>query len=101
MGISGRRCKVFQNFNLIYEVNFENNTSIREIAQNFHNFLPEIYPAAFRVFSYIAFAQIFPLLLPEFREKAMGNSGKSNGKFGQKQWENLGKSNEKTRKAAA
>ena len=29
----------------------------------------------------IAFAQLFPLLLPEFREKAMG-------KFGQKQWEN-------------
>ena len=48
------------------------------------------------------------LLLPEFREKAMGNSGKTNGifgqnqwKFGQTQWENLGKSNEKTRKAAA
>ena len=60
LGISGRRCKVFQNF-----------------------------------------AQIFTLLLPEFREKAMANSGKSNGNFGQKQWENLGKSNEKTRKAAA
>ena len=56
----------------------------------------------------IAFAQICPLLLPEFpiagpefREKAMGNSDKTNGKFGQKQWENLGKSNEKTWKAAA
>ena len=34
----------------------------------------------------IAFAQIFPLLLSEFREKAMANSGKSN---------------EKTRKATA
>ena len=39
------------------------------------------------------------LLLPEFREKAMGNSGKTNGKFGQNQWkirakpmENSGKS---------
>ena len=41
------------------------------------------------------------LLLPEFPEKAMGNSGKTNGKFGQKHLENLGKSNEKTRKAAA
>ena len=28
----------------------------------------------------------------------MGNSGKTNGKFGRKQWENLGKSSEKTRK---
>ena len=26
------------------------------------------------------------LLLPEFREKAMGNSGKTNGEFGQNQW---------------
>ena len=49
----------------------------------------------------IAFAQICTLLLPEFWEKAMGNSGKTNAKFGQKQWENLGRSNEKTRKAAA
>ena len=79
-----------------------------------------------------AFAQIFSLLLPkffhcfcpnfqllltefrekamgnsgtakqwEFREKAMGNSGKSNRKFGQKRCENVGKSNEKIRKAAA
>ena len=31
----------------------------------------------------------------------MEYSGKTNGKFGQTQWENLGKSNEKTRKAAA
>ena len=31
----------------------------------------------------------------------MENLGKSNGRFGQKQWENWGKSNEKTRKAAA
>ena len=47
----------------------------------------------------IAFAQnMFLLLLPEF---PIGTSGKSNGKFGQKQWENSGKSNEKTRKAAA
>ena len=51
---------------------------------------------------------VFSLLLPkisfafaQISGKAMANSGKSNGKFGQKQWENLGKSNEKTRKAAA
>ena len=54
--------------------------------------LPEIYPTAFRVFS---------LLLSKFVHCFARNSGKSNGKFGQKQWENLGKSNEKTRKAAA
>ena len=65
--------------------------SIREIAQNFHNFCPK-YPAAFRVFS---------LLLPKKFHCFCPNFGKSNGKFGQKQWENLGKSNEKTRKAVA
>ena len=53
----------------------------------------------------IAFAQIFPLLLPEFPlllpEFPIAfsrNSGKSNWKFWQKQWRNLCKSNEKTRK---
>ena len=43
----------------------------------------------------------FQLLLPEFWGKTMGNLGKNNGKFGQKEWKNLCKSNEKTRKAAA
>ena len=38
----------------------------------------------------MAFAQIFSIAFARI-------SGKSNGKFGQKQWENLGKSNEKTR----
>ena len=33
------------------------------------------------------------------RRRKTKNSGKSSGKFGQKQWKNLGKSNEKTRKA--
>ena len=66
--------------------------SIREIAQTFHNFCRNISHR---------FPSFFSLLLPEFREKATRNSGKSYGKFGQKQWENLGKSNEKTRKAAA
>ena len=47
----------------------------------------------------IAFAQIFPLLLPEFPITFARISGKSNGKFGQNQWENLGKSNEKTRES--
>ena len=91
--------------------------SIREIAQNFRNFCTNIYLPCFPSFL-IAFAQIFPLLLPEFPTafariaKAIlllpEISGKSNGKFrqkqwkfGQKQWENFGKSNEKTRKAAA
>ena len=73
--------------------------SIREITPNFHIFARNIshrFPSFL-----IAFAQICPLLLPEFpllllpefRGKAMGNSGKTNGKFWQKQWENLGKTN--------
>ena len=77
--------------------------SICEISQNFYNFGPKYIPPLFG-FSHCfsPFAQLFPLLLPEFRGKAiMGKSGKSNGKFGQKRWENLGKSNEKIRKAAA
>ena len=83
--------------------------SIREIAQNFHNFCPKyhVYPTAFRVFS-LLLPKFFHCFCPNFgkkqweiRARAMGNSGKSNRKFGQKQWENLGKSNEKTRKAAA
>ena len=49
----------------------------------------------------IALCQNFPGPLPEFRGKAVANFPQiSNGKFGKKQWENLGKSNEKTRKAA-
>ena len=52
-------------------------------------------------FSHNAFAKICPLLLPEFPIAFAQISGKANGEFGQKQWENLGKSNEKTRKAAA
>ena len=54
----------------------------------------------------IAFAKISPLLLPEFpigfariSHCFSRNSGKSNWELGQKQWTNLGKSNEKTRKA--
>ena len=75
--------------------------SIREIAQNLHNICPKYIPPlsefchCFCPKIFHCFCPNFPLLLPEFREKAMGNSGKSNGKFGQKQWENLGKSNEK------
>ena len=44
--------------------------TIREIAQHFHNFCQKLshrFPSFL-----IAFAQMFPLLLPEFREKAMG-----------------------------
>ena len=68
------------------EVNFKNNMSIREIAQNFHNFCP-----------LFEFSHCF---CPKFVHCFCPNFGKSNGKFGQKQWEILGKSNEKTRKAA-
>ena len=63
--------------------------SIREIAQNFRNFCPKYIPlSAFRVFSlllpkfFYCICQNFQLLLPEFREKAMGSSGKSNGNSG-------------------
>ena len=63
--------------------------------------LPEIYAAEVPSFL-IAFAQIFPLLLPEysigfarFPIAFSRNSGKSNWELGQKQWTNLGKSNEK------
>ena len=75
-------------------------------------FLPEIYAAAFRVFSLrlpkfshcfcpnfpIAFARIsycfclnFPLLLPEFPIAFSQNSGKSNGKIWAKAMRKLGK----------
>ena len=60
--------------------------SIGEIAQNFRNFCSKyIPPLNFRVFSLLlhkfldCFCQNFQLLLPEFRRKAMGNSGKNNG----------------------
>ena len=59
--------------------------SIREIAQNFHKFCPKyMYIPPLSEFSH-CFCPNFELLLPEFWEKAMGNSGKSNGKFRQKQ----------------
>ena len=73
--------------------------SIREITPNFHNFCPKYIPPLSE-FSR-CFCPICPLLLPEFPIAFARISGKSNGKFGQKQWEKLGKSNEKTRKAAA
>ena len=70
--------------------------SIREIAQNFHNFCPKYILPLFEFL--IAFAQNFPLLLPKFREKqweirakAMKNSGKSNGKIWAKAMRKLGK----------
>ena len=77
--------------------------SIREITPNFPILARNIshrFPSFLIAFVH-CFCPNFQLLLPEFREKAMGNSGKTNGEFGQNQWENLGKSNEKTRKAAA
>ena len=68
------------------EVNFENNMTIREIAQHFHNVCPKYIPPLPSFL--IAFAQMFPLLLPELPIAFARISGKSNGKFGQKQWEN-------------
>ena len=58
-------------------------------AQIFHCFCP----------NFLLLLLEFPLLLPKFPIAFPQNSGKSNSKFGQKHWKNLGKSNEKTRKA--
>ena len=61
--------------------------SIREITPNFHIFGPK-YNISHRFPSFlIAFAQICPLLLPYFPNCFCPNVGKSNGKFGQNQWE--------------
>ena len=74
--------------------------SIREIAQNFHNFCPKyMYIPPLSEFSH-CFCPNFPSLLPEFPIAFARIWGKSNGKFGQEQWEiqakaigNSGKSN--------
>ena len=63
-----------------------------------NNFCPKYMPPLSE-FSH-CFCPNLPLLLPEFAIAFTRNSAKNNGKFGQKQWEILGKSNEKTRKAA-
>ena len=61
--------------------------SIREITPNFHIFCSK-YNISHRFPSFlIAFAQICPLLLPYFPNCFCPNFGKSNGKFGQNQWE--------------
>ena len=54
-----------------------------------HCFCPN-FPIAFARISY-CFCLNFPLLLPEFPIAFSQNSGKSNWKFGQKQWKNLAK----------
>ena len=56
------------------------------------------YMLPFSEFSHCLVSE-FPLLLPEFPIAFPEISGKSNWKFWQKQSTNLGKSNEKTRKA--
>ena len=73
--------------------------SIREIAQNFINFCPKYILPLFELCH--CFCPNFSIAFAQISEKAMANSGKSNGKFGQKQWENFGTINEKTRKAEA
>ena len=71
--------------------------SIREITPNFHIFLHEIYPTAFRVFSLLlpkfvhCFCPNFGKKQREIRAKPMGNSGKSNGKIWAKAMRKLGK----------
>ena len=72
--------------------------SIREIAQNFHEFLPEIYiPPLFEFshcfcpnFSIIAFALISGKSNGKFGQKHVPWEirAKAMGKFGEKQWEN-------------
>ena len=72
--------------------------SIREIAQNFHNFCPKYILPLFEFSHCFSPKLSIWLLLPKFREKpwqirakAMGNSGKSNGKIWAKAMRKLGK----------
>ena len=68
--------------------------SIREIVQNFHNFL--LPPLS--EFSH-CFCPNFSIAFARISGKSNGKFGqKSNGKFGQKLWENWDKSNEKKRR---
>ena len=72
--------------------------SIREIAQNFHNFCPKYFPPLSEFSHILLLPKFFHCFCPnfgkkqwQFRETAMGNSGKSNGKIWAKAMRKLGK----------